>query len=117
MGNSHDTRHHGEVDPGGRGCDDDVAPLIESAGLDFVSRMVIDEIAHRFDHPPISHSEETKALVDGLNHQDILDEAGRPAGEFDLSIKGIHFYHNVVFIEKGRNAEPEGPDWVGYPRR
>ncbi|NUT46178.1 MAG: class I SAM-dependent methyltransferase [Saccharothrix sp.] len=58
-----------------------------------------------------------KALVDGLNHQEVLAEAGRPPGEHDLAVKGVHFHHNVVFVEKGLNAEPGGPDWVRYGPR
>jgi hypothetical protein len=46
----------------------------------------------------------TKALVDGLNHVEF-----KPDDVFsytDVNIRGIHFYHNIVFIEKGPNLEP-----------
>jgi MycE methyltransferase N-terminal len=57
-----------------------------------------------------------KTLVDGLNHAEILQDKRRPT-DYDLSVRAIHFYHNIVFIEKGRNAEPGGPDWVRYSGR
>ena len=45
-----------------------------------------------------------KALVDSLNHSELI-LPGFQASYSDLHIKGIHFYHNMVFIQKGRNDE------------
>lgn len=46
-----------------------------------------------------------KSLVHGLNHAE-LRSAGYVRSELDRSITAIHFYHNMVFIRKGRNDEP-----------
>ena len=46
-----------------------------------------------------------KSLTDGLNHA----EFGVPdlvPTYFDRHIVAMHFYHNLVFVEKGRNDEP-----------
>ncbi|MEV7007445.1 class I SAM-dependent methyltransferase [Streptosporangium sp. NPDC051022] len=56
-----------------------------------------------------------KSLVDGLNHEEILDSSDRVPGDFDRSVRGLHFYHNIVFIEKGLNVEGGGPVWLRYP--
>ena len=45
-----------------------------------------------------------KALVDSLNHSELI-RPGFKSSYFDLNIKGIHFYHNMVFIQKGINDE------------
>nr|BAJ05903.1 putative sugar O-methyltransferase [Streptomyces sp. SANK 60405] len=58
-----------------------------------------------------------KSLVDGLNHEEILDSGGRAPGAHDRHIKGLHFYHNIVFVEKGLNAEGGGPAWLRHPPR
>jgi hypothetical protein len=44
-----------------------------------------------------------KERLDGLNHPEYR-WTGHRAGPLDLSIVGIHCYHNLVFFEKGRNA-------------
>jgi hypothetical protein len=44
-----------------------------------------------------------KDLLDGLNHEE-LREPRRAPGPFDKSIVSIHCYHNIVFLEKGRNV-------------
>ncbi|MFI2372078.1 hypothetical protein [Streptomyces sp. NPDC018833] len=46
-----------------------------------------------------------KQLVDGLNHEELLEREKRAAQSTDKLIKGIHFYHNLAFIDKGRNEE------------
>lgn len=43
-----------------------------------------------------------KSLLDGLNYMEFEDKDYRP-NYFDLNIKGIHFYHNLIFVEKGKN--------------
>lgn len=45
-----------------------------------------------------------KTLIDSLNHKEIL-KPGYVASYFDLNIVELHFYHNIVFIVKGKNNE------------
>ncbi len=60
-----------------------------------------------------------KSLTDGLNHAELL-KPGFQAGYLDLWIKSIHFYHNLIFVIKGRNDEKSNvlkdnsteEDWV-----
>jgi hypothetical protein len=47
-----------------------------------------------------------KRLVDGLNHQELVQDRSTGVTEFDRQIVSIHFYHNMVFIYKGANDEP-----------
>ncbi|MFR9729804.1 class I SAM-dependent methyltransferase [Saccharopolyspora sp. MS10] len=57
-----------------------------------------------------------KQLLDGLNHEEFLPAGARETSEFDRTIVGAHFYHNLVFLEKGRNAEGSIPRWLGRER-
>ncbi|WP_409491138.1 hypothetical protein [Amycolatopsis sp. cmx-11-12] len=50
-----------------------------------------------------------KQLVDGLNHEDI--ERRRPRST-DATIGGLHFYHNLCFIEKATNLDGRPPAWI-----
>lgn len=43
-----------------------------------------------------------KSLIDGLNYA----ERGIEPKGFDTEIFGLHFYHNLCFIEKNANSEP-----------
>ena len=45
-----------------------------------------------------------KTLADSLNYEEIDNPYYEP-NYFDLNIVAIHFYHNMVFIEKGENTE------------
>ncbi|MFF4394178.1 hypothetical protein [Streptomyces sp. NPDC001480] len=45
-----------------------------------------------------------KRLADGLNYEEFVDENYQPTYT-DLNVVAVHFYHNLVIIEKGRNAE------------
>ncbi|WP_199814622.1 class I SAM-dependent methyltransferase [Streptomyces sp. NRRL WC-3549] len=45
-----------------------------------------------------------KRLTDGLNYEEFVDEDYEPSYT-DLNVVGMHFYHNLVIIEKGKNAE------------
>ena len=45
-----------------------------------------------------------KGLADGLNYEEFVDEDYRPSYT-DLHVVAVHFYHNLVIIEKGTNAE------------
>ncbi|MFE0511426.1 hypothetical protein, partial [Streptomyces sp. NPDC058964] len=45
-----------------------------------------------------------KRLTDGLNYEEFVDENYQPTYT-DLNVVAVHFYHNLVIIEKGRNAE------------
>ncbi|MCX2729159.1 class I SAM-dependent methyltransferase [Saccharopolyspora sp. NFXS83] len=57
-----------------------------------------------------------KQLLDGLHHEEFLPAGAREPSEFDRTVVGAHFYHNLVFLEKGRNAEGTIPQWVGRER-
>ncbi|NEE14155.1 class I SAM-dependent methyltransferase [Streptomyces sp. SID7499] len=58
-----------------------------------------------------------KSLVDALHYEEILDSGGRAPGAYDRLVKGLHFYHNIGFVEKGLNAEGGGPSWLRHPPR
>jgi hypothetical protein len=45
-----------------------------------------------------------KALVDGLNYEEYRIVDYQPT-YYDQNIREIHFYHNLIFIKKGKNAE------------
>ena len=45
-----------------------------------------------------------KSLVDGLNHEEFTMDHYEPT-YFDKHITAMHFYHNLVFINKGFNNE------------
>jgi demethylmacrocin O-methyltransferase len=45
-----------------------------------------------------------KRLLDGLNHEEFLDEVYEPSYT-DLHVVAVHCYHNLVIIEKGDNRE------------
>lgn len=45
-----------------------------------------------------------KSLIDGLNHAEFLSADDSPS-QYDRQIVGLHFYHNLVFIDKGVNDE------------
>ena len=45
-----------------------------------------------------------KRLLDGLNHEEFLDE-GYQATYTDRHVVAVHCYHNLVVIEKGDNRE------------
>lgn len=44
-----------------------------------------------------------KALADGLNHAEYLRPGYAPS-YLDRHVTGIHFFHNLVFVEKGDNG-------------
>ncbi len=52
----------------------------------------------------LSMMELFKNLVDGLNWREIHAPGYDPT-YFDLNIVGLHFYHNIIFVQKGRNDE------------
>ena len=45
-----------------------------------------------------------KGLIDGLNHSEFLAPIHSPS-YFEKHIVAMHFYHNLIFIEKGLNDE------------
>ena len=45
-----------------------------------------------------------KNLTDGLNHEEYIKPGYQPS-YYDQHITAMHFYHNLVFIQKGRNKE------------
>jgi hypothetical protein len=57
----------------------------------------------RFDNPGTSMNF-FKKLTDGLNYKDYLNPEYNPS-YFDMNIISIHFYHNLIFVYKGKNEE------------
>lgn len=45
-----------------------------------------------------------KARIDGLNYREFMLEQYEPT-PFDEQIKSLHFYHNMIVVEKGDNTE------------
>ncbi len=45
-----------------------------------------------------------KDLVDGLNYQEIPRQNYQPT-LLDQTVVAVHFYHNLIFVQKGRNEE------------
>ncbi|PXY36308.1 class I SAM-dependent methyltransferase [Prauserella flavalba] len=45
-----------------------------------------------------------KDLLDGLNHTELLDSHGRAPRPTDAELAGIHFYRNLIVLEKGVNT-------------
>jgi hypothetical protein len=49
----------------------------------------------------------TKKLIDGLNYEEYTDEGYEPT-YLEKNVRSVHVYHNLVFIDKGVNAEGRG---------
>jgi hypothetical protein len=45
-----------------------------------------------------------KRLIDGLNHAEYIKSGFKPS-YYDQHITAMHFYHNLVFVQKGLNNE------------
>jgi hypothetical protein len=45
-----------------------------------------------------------KRLTDALNYEELIRPGYQPS-YYDLNIISIHFYHNIIFIQKGINKE------------
>ena len=83
-------------------------PMLEDGGL-----YVIEDIQTSYwpdwkgsldlDDPNTSMAM-VKRLLDGLNHEEFLDESYR-ASYTDRHVVAVHCYHNLVVIEKGDNRE------------
>jgi cephalosporin hydroxylase len=43
-------------------------------------------------------------MADGLNYEEFVDESYQPSYT-DTHVTGLHFYHNLVFVQKGINVE------------
>jgi hypothetical protein len=57
-----------------------------------------------------------KRLADGLNHAERIGYQPTP---LDRNVRAVHFYHNLVFVERGPNDEGSNilrenvaPDWI-----
>lgn len=50
-----------------------------------------------------------KNLTDALNHKEFAKPGHQP-DYYDKNITSIHFYHNMIFIYKGKNDEPSTRD-------
>jgi demethylmacrocin O-methyltransferase len=48
-----------------------------------------------------------KALIDGLNWEEWGPPGYQPAYT-DVNVRAVHFYHNLVIVEKGQNREGTG---------
>jgi hypothetical protein len=55
-----------------------------------------------------------KKRVDGLNYEEYLSDLG-DAESLDRSVTGLHFYHNLAFVQKGENAEGSNQSLVRGP--
>lgn len=53
----------------------------------------------RFDDPRTTMGF-FKQLTDGLNHTEMPDRS-RERGPFDTLVRAVHFYHNLIILEKG----------------
>ncbi|GAA2609160.1 class I SAM-dependent methyltransferase [Dactylosporangium fulvum] len=53
-----------------------------------------------------------KSLADGLNHQELYPPANGAVSDVERAVVGMHIYHNIVFLEKGDNAEQPAPSWI-----
>nr|Q83WF2.1 RecName: Full=Mycinamicin VI 2''-O-methyltransferase; AltName: Full=Mycinamicin biosynthesis protein E [Micromonospora griseorubida]BAC57026.1 methyltransferase [Micromonospora griseorubida] len=53
-----------------------------------------------------------KSLIDAIQHQELPSDPNRSPGYVDRNIVGLHVYHNVAFVEKGRNDEGGIPTWI-----
>ncbi|WP_129670088.1 class I SAM-dependent methyltransferase [Phytoactinopolyspora endophytica] len=46
-----------------------------------------------------------KSLIDGLHHQEAKAGLSYTPSYMDLNVAGMHVYHNIVMLEKGRNSD------------
>lgn len=53
-----------------------------------------------------------KSVIDAIQHEERPDSARREPSYVDRNVVGLHVYHNVAFIEKGRNDEGGVPPWM-----
>jgi demethylmacrocin O-methyltransferase len=53
-----------------------------------------------------------KNLVDGLHHQEQIRNGNGQPSMTELTITGMHLYHNLALIEKGLNTEQGAPEWL-----
>lgn len=60
--------------------------------------------AIRPDEGPQTSMRFFRGLIDGLNHSEYLIPGYEPT-TYDRHIVAMHFYHNLMFIHKGRNDE------------
>jgi MycE methyltransferase N-terminal len=61
--------------------------------------------------PPTTSVGLLKSLLDGLQYEEHPPGGAEP-GYSDTHVVGVHTYHNIAFIEKGRNEEGRIPAWV-----
>jgi hypothetical protein len=59
-------------------------------------------------HDPTTSMGMVKDLIDGLNHEEILGP--RTPRSTDRTVRSVHAYHNLVFLEKGENVEGSARD-------
>lgn len=61
---------------------------------------------------PLTTTGFLKTLIDALHHQDRLTSSLDMSRDIEHQVRAIHLYHNIVFIEKGINAEQSAPSWI-----
>jgi len=58
------------------------------------------------DHAAPTSMNVLKSLVDGLNHREFPRNAELSPSYLERHVVAMHFYHNLVFVQKGVNDEP-----------
>ncbi|WP_198145537.1 hypothetical protein [Frankia sp. EAN1pec] len=53
-----------------------------------------------------------KELLDGLHYPEYEDTSVYQPSVTDRGVSAVHFYRNIVFIEKGLNTEVGPPEWT-----
>lgn len=53
-----------------------------------------------------------KSVIDAIQHQELPESTEHQPTYLDQNVVGMHVYHNVAFLEKGRNAEGGIPAWM-----
>jgi hypothetical protein len=92
-------------------------PLLSDSGIYVIEDIQTSYWPHLGGSSEDFHSTETsmgffKSLIDGLNYEEFTGfnregfcQPGYKVSYFDKNIVSMHFYHNLVFIYKGKNRE------------
>jgi len=86
-------------------------PLLAENGIYVVEDTQTSYWAEFGGAPPTDHSAPTsmnvlKGLVDGLNHREFPLARPLSPSYLERHVVAMHFYHNLVFVQKGLNDEP-----------
>jgi hypothetical protein len=90
-------------------------PHVRSGGLYVIEDMWTSYLpGYGGDDGPVAGSATSvglvKRLIDAVNYQE--HQGGGTPDPVAGQVVGVHTYHNLTFIEKGRNAEGAIPQWV-----